>query len=339
MTGNKVTIKDVAKACGVSTSTVSRVISDDPRISSETKAKVLNSMKELNYYPNAIARSLANNKTNTIALILPSTSEDVFINPFFQEALRGINSVTCQHDYDILLVSSHNKQDELDVIKRLIHGKRVDGIILTRSKINDKHIEYLMSSKMPFVLIGSSLENKSINMVDNDNEKAGYDITQYMIEKGKKRIGLIGGDIQSVVTQNRFKGYLNALKDYNIVHDENLFATGNFERESGYNLTERLLSLENKPDSIIVLDDLIAAGVISKLKEKGYKIPEDIFVASFNNSILSSQSNPPLTSVEINAVKLGKTACNILLELIENELDTRKEIVPHEIVERISTGS
>ncbi|SHJ53674.1 LacI family DNA-binding transcriptional regulator [Tepidibacter formicigenes] len=334
-----VTLKDVAMKAGVSPSTVSRVVSDDSRISEKTKQKVLKVMNELNYYPNSIARSLANKKTDTIGVIMPSYEEDIFMNPFFQEGLRGISLVTGKNSYDILIATNHEGEKDVDVLKRVIKGNRVDGIILTRSNEKDESIKYLRESNFPFVLIGSCLEYDDIPSVDNDNEKASYELTSLLIKKGRKKIAFIGGELHSVVIKNRFEGYKKALNDNNIKFNHEYLISDKFSEESGYKLTDKLLKLNDIPDSIIVADDLMSLGAMKKIKEEKYKVPKDIMLASFNNSILAKYSNPSITSIDINSVQLGKRACEKLFNILNNnkKLENNKEIVEYKIIERDST--
>ncbi|WP_105614496.1 LacI family DNA-binding transcriptional regulator [Vallitalea okinawensis] len=335
----KVTIRDVAKEANVAPSTVSRVISDDSRISDETKEKVRKIMKEMNYYPNSIARSLANNKTETIGIIMPSYTEDLFINPFFQDCFKGISSVTSKYSYDILIAANHRNETEVDALRRLIQGNRVDGLILMRNIKNDPAIEYLIDSKCPFVIIGTS-HNKSdlIPMVDNNNLQAAYDLTRLLMEKGNRRIAFIGGDADSIVSQMRIDGYKKALQDSNLPFNDDYLITGDFLEQSAYELTEELLTLPNRPEAIIVMDDLMSLGVVKKVKEFKLKIPRDIMIASFNNSILSRSSNPAITSIDINSTTLGKKACNKLFKIINKDEYDTKEIVPYKIIERESTN-
>ncbi|KXZ40646.1 transcriptional regulator, LacI family [Alkalithermobacter thermoalcaliphilus JW-YL-7 = DSM 7308] len=294
-------------------------------------------MNILGYYPNVIARSLANRKTNTIGLIMPSFSDMLFINPFFPEALRGISSVLSENSYDILMSTNSKHKEELESIQKFIRGKRVDGIILMSSRVKDECIEFLKQSKFPFVVIGSSLEYNDINFVDNDNEKATYDITNYLIQKGCSNIALIAGSIDLVVTINRLSGYKKALQENDIQINNEYIVVGEFLEESGYISAKRLLSLENIPDAIIVADDIMALGVIKAIKEKNLKIPEDISIASFNNSILAKTSTPTLTSVDVNPLKLGMSAASILINSIDKNDKSKSLVVDYEIIFRDST--
>ncbi|MDK2986858.1 MAG: hypothetical protein PWQ96_2503, partial [Clostridia bacterium] len=164
-----VTIKDIAKLANVSPSTVSRVISNSPKISQETKEKVYKAMRELNYEPNIIARSLANNSTRILGLILPSSEDDLFENPFFMQAMKGISVYAQKKGYYIMYAFSENEEKELEFIKHYIRSKLVDGIILFTSRQNDKCISYLRNVGHPFVLSGRPEQPNDVLWVDNDN--------------------------------------------------------------------------------------------------------------------------------------------------------------------------
>ncbi|MBM7555454.1 substrate-binding domain-containing protein [Halanaerobacter jeridensis] len=336
----KVTMKDVAKLAGVSTSTVSRVVSDDDRISQDTKEKVLEVMEKLNYYPNSAARSLANKETEIIGLVMPSYEEDIFINPFFQEVLKGVSSITSKNSFDILIATNHEGEDDLDVLKRIVQTQRVDGLILTRSKKDDEGIKYSKEHNIPFVLIGSCLEYDDIPAVDNDNKQAAYNLTSLLINKGRRKIAFISGEINSIVTLKRYKGYLNALQEHDIEVNDDYFISDEFLEESGYKLMSELLKLNDKPDAIVCADDLICVGVLKRIKEsKKYNVPEDIMLASFNNTILAKYSNPTITSVDINSVQLGKKASKKLINNLnkKSKSDNSKEILDYKIIKRDST--
>lgn len=333
----KVTIRDVAREANVAPSTVSRVISNDSRISDQTKERVKKIMKELNYYPNSIARSLANSKTETIGIIMPSYNDDLFVNPFFQDCFMGISRVTSKNAYDLLIAASHPGEDETDALRRLIQGNRIDGLILMRNIKNDPAIQYLQKSKFPFVVIGTSDEDAPIPSVDNNNTQAAYDLTELLIKKGKKRIAFIAGESNSVVTQTRVEGYKKALSGHGLVFHDEYLITAQFKEQSAYELTDLLLSVEEQPDAIIVMDDFMALGVIKKLREHRIKIPKDMLLASFNNSILARNSNPGITSVDINSSTLGKLACEKLFSIINKENYDVRHLVGHTIIERDST--
>lgn len=339
MKGNGKTLEDVAKLAGVSASTVSRVIADNPKISLKTKEKVLKCMEEIGYYPNAIARSLASNKTGNLGIIMPHREDEIFSNPFFPEALRGIVKETSKTDYDLLLSTNSKNIEELLIVKKWIRGSKVDGIVLMSSKEDDECIEYLKKVDFPFVLIGSYIgPEKEINYVDNDNEKASYELTKYLIDIGRKNIAFIGGDEKLIVTKKRIEGYKRALKEMNIGFQNELLFIGSFNQQTGFKYGEKIASMENMPDGLVATDDLVAFGVLKAFESLGIKVPEDIAIGSFNNSILSKYSVIPFTSVEINAFKLGEKAIELLVKVIEENIDPQMLTVAYKLIKRESTG-
>lgn len=333
-----VTIKDVAKKAGVSPSTVSRVISRNPKISQETSERVLKCMEDLGYYPNAIARSLACRKSGTIGVIMPTTSEDVLLNPFFPEALRGIVKGASKTGFDLLLSTNAEKGEELQVIKNFIRSSKVDGIILMNSKVNDECIDYLCSLDFPFSLIGSpETMVERINHVDNDNYMAAYDLTKYLVDTGRKNIAMITGDINLTVTKKRIHGYKEALLEHNLEYKEELLFIGSFEEKTGFEFGSTIVDLDPRPDAVIVTDDLVAIGAAKIFEQLNVRIPEDIAIASFNNSILARYFSTPLTSVDVNAAKLGEEAMRLLVKAIEVEIRGQRVITPYTIHKRKST--
>lgn len=335
---NQLTLSDVAKKAGVSPSTVSRVISNSPRISLATKEKVEKYMEELGYYPNAIARSLAKNKTGNIGVIMPTRAEDIFLNPFFPEALRGIVKSAANSGYDILLSTNTELEDELNSIKNFIRGSKVDGIVLMSSKIDDASMDYLSSVDFPFSLIGSPYKDDSkINHVDNDNFMAAYELTMYLALTGKKNIAMIAADPNLMVTKKRIEGYKKAIQENNLDFNESQLFIGSFDEETGYKYGRELLNITPRPDAVIITDDLVAFGAIQVLEGLNISIPEDIAIASFNNSLLSRYSQTPFTSVDVNAHDLGLESINLLVEAIEKGITNRKKIIPYKIHKRRST--
>jgi DNA-binding LacI/PurR family transcriptional regulator len=332
-----VTIKTVAKEAGVSPSTVSRVISNSPRISLKTKEKVFKIMDELGYHPNAIARSLAINETKTIGLVIPCSSEDFYMNSFFQESLRGIAHIANTKGYDLLISSSN--ENEIDVVKRFINSKKVDGIILMRSSLKDESIRYLRKREFPFVLIGTCMEYNDIYEVDTDNFLASYDLTKHLIQRNCKKIAFIGGEHNSIVTIKRLEGYKKAMENFNLRLYDEFIITDKFSEEKGYNSMQKLLDLNIIPDGIIITDDLMCAGAIKKLQEKNLKVPKDVLIAAFNDGIFTKYSNPPITSIKIHSSKLGERACEVLFDIMHNNNVDKRNIINYELIMRASTNS
>lgn len=330
----KITIKEVAKAANVSTSTVSRVISDSPQISEKTKEKVREVIKQLNYKPNAIARSLANKKTRIIGVVLPNEAQDLSFNPFFLKAMQGMSSYAKRKKYYITYAFSDDEREELNSIKDFITSNLIAGVCLLRLRTDDKSIEYLKNTNFPFVVVGRPEEPESMLWVDNDNFKATYNLMDTLIKKGHKEIAFLGAKEELIVTKDRLKGYkvsceINGLS----CATKNIIIKDEFTEEEGF---EGVLELIEKcnPTAILVQDDLLAFGVLKALKSKGIS---DISVVAFNNTPLAQFQNPPLASVDINAYELGYYAAKVLIEYLENNnVENNHYIIESELVERES---
>jgi len=333
-----VTIKDVAKVANVSPSTVSRVIANNPRISEETKRKVRKAMEQLGYYPNFQARSLANKSTQTIGVIMPSSTNYAFQNPFFPEVLRGISVKAHEIGYGLYL-STGTKEDEIyQEVVSMVQGGRVDGIILLYSRVNDKVMNYLFEEKFPFIVVGRPNEHPDqITHVDNDNVSIAKQVTEYFIAHGHERIAFVGGDVDLVVTKDRLVGYKQALKEANIPFEPAYIVQERFLREGGREAIKELLSLPNPPTALVVADDIMAFGMMSHFEHLEIRVPDEISIISFNNVMLAEYSKPPLTSVDINIFQLGYEAANCLNERMQNPNVLAKRItIPAKMIERQS---
>ena len=332
------TINDVAKEAGVATSTVSRVLADSPRISTETKERVLKIIKELDYHPNIIARSLASRTTKIVAILIPELTEKAFKHPFYPEVIRGITATSQKYDYNILLTSATDINEEEKYIKELVNGGIVSGLIMLASRSNDSCIEELKKSKLPFVVVGRPQIEDNINWVDNNNVSIAYELTMHLINQGHKKIAFVGLTPEYVVALDRFEGYKKALLDNDIEIDTNLVLNGMFIDDSGYELAKKLDTIGGPYTAVIACDDLIAFGIIKYLKEKGLHIPDDVAVAGFNNFLLCDYFSPPLTSVKVNEFDLGSKAFQILYSNIESKVKRYdSSIIPAELIVRKST--
>lgn len=335
-----VTIKDVAKATGVAPSTVSRVISDNPRISLDTKKRVRKAMKEMGYHPNINARNLVAKSTKSIGVIMPSSADKALQNPFFPEILRGIGSVAYDLEYTVTLSSGKTEDEIYREVQRMVHGSYVDGVILLYSRINDPVTNFLHERNFPFVIVGKPYEYiNGITHVDNDNLTAGKEITQYLIDQGHERIAFIGGSKELFVTIDREEGYKEALKEAGLEDREDYKIQAEFLKSGGSEAVERLFSLTTPPTGLVVSDDLMSLGVLGMLEESGKSVPNDISLVSFNNVYLSEITRPALTTVDININELGAQSAKALIEKTQDKDEPAKRIIiPHQIVYRDSVG-
>jgi DNA-binding LacI/PurR family transcriptional regulator len=336
--GMNITIKEVAKLAGVSPSTVSRVISDSPRISDETKQTVREIMDELGYHPNAIARSLVNKATNTIGIVMPQSTERAFLNPFFPQALSGVSAAAHEQGYCILLSTGKSEKEQLESIQSIVMGGRVDGVIIMYSSVDNEVMDALEKLRTPIVVIGKPLKSKATLYVDNDNVEASFSVTEKLIKNGHKRIAFISGSFRLVVSLDRLDGYMNALKKYEIPFTkEYIVELSEFIKEGAYERTKQLLNLEERPTALVVTDDVMAFGAMDAIKESGLSIPEDIEVMSFNNVPSAELTSPSLTSVDIDAFALGYESSKLIIEKIRGEAKRDRVIVPTNIIYRESS--
>ena len=326
-----VTIKDVAKAAGVSPSTVTRVIQNKSTISDETKKRVRKAMKELNYHPNLNARSLVSSYTQVIGLVLPDDSDVFYQNPFFPSVLRGIAQVASENHYAIQIATGKDEKERLNAISQMVYGKRVDGLIFLYAQENDPLVKLVSEEQFPFLILGKSL-SPFIPLVDNDNIQAGFDATEYFIKKGCNRIAFIGGAKKLYVTQDRLTGYEQALQENQLPLDsQRTFFADEFLEEKGYNFSKQLFKYDPQTDAIITTDSLLAEGVCNYLNEHQLDVP----VLSFDSV------NPRLNLaayVDINSLALGRTSFETILQIISDAKENRqicyRQLIAHKIVEK-----
>lgn len=334
----KVTLNDIAKLAKVSPSTVSRAITNNPKISSETREKVFKIMRELNYHPNMIARSLANRSSRIIGVIIPSLAEKAFKHPFFPEVLSGINSIAHKNKYNILIANVSSLDEEKQTLNQFALGGITEGIILLASRVNDPSVTELLRLKFPFVVIGKPENEDQVNWVDNNNFTIGYELTEHLLEQGHSKIAFLGVSSNYMVTLERLNGYKKAFCERGLPLDERLIVESKFIEDNGYDLMTELFARGVTLSGIIAGDDLLAFGALKFLNERGIKVPEDMAVAGFNNVPLANYSSPSLTSVEIHAFSLGAKAFELLLNAINSDcMGYNRTIVPAELVIRDST--
>lgn len=331
----QVTIKDVAKKAGVSPSTVSRVIANSSKISDATKERVMATMKEMNYQPNIIARSLANRRTYTLGLILPCKDMEVFDNPFFIQAMRGLSMYAQQKGYYIMYNYCQTEDEEVETINRYIDSKWVDGVILTATRINDRCVARLRERHHPFVVIGRPEEDRDKSLwVDNDNVAIMEQVVSKLIEQGHRKIAFVGGGHEFTVNRHRMRGYRRALEVKGIEYNPDLVVEDDPTEEKAYQSMKKMLQTV-RPEAIVGTDDVAAYGAMRAVQEAGY---DDVAVAGFNNTPVSLLNTPSMSTVDINAEQLGHKAAELLIDFIEKKpLDKHHMIIDANYIERQTT--
>lgn len=327
-----ITIKDVAKEAGVATSTVSRTIKDHSSISKETKQRVRKAMKKLGYVPNAAAQNLASKTTKNIGMIFPPfEDEEKASDPFFMEILNVVTRTCNQNDYIVSVASGNNLDELFSSVKLMYQYKRVDGFILMYSMENDPIAAFLHENEVPFVMVGSPYEKENETVyVDNDNYLSGKTATQYLIDRGHKKIVFAGFDQHQRVYQERYEGYRMLMMNHEYASTKYFKVT---------DVTDYLEFIEylddEKPTAIIAVDDVFSLKLIQVLRQRKLNVGEDISLISFNNSFFSTLTHPYLTTVNIHTELLGSESALALLDhLKEPTKNKMKIIVPHEVITR-----
>lgn len=331
-----VTIKDVAKQAGVSPATVSRVIADNPRISVKTKEKVREVMKELGYYPNFQARNLAAKNSRTLGVIMENSAALAFQNPFFPEVLRGISTRAHESQYGLYLSTGATQEEIYGEVVEMVQGRRVDGIVLLYSKIEDPVMEYLCQSDLPFAVVGRPHKDPcSVTYVDNDNISTAKETVEYLIGLGHRQIAFVGGATEFVVSLDRLEGYKQALSKHGILFDAAYTVNQEFMQGDESEAIRRLMALELPPTAIVTHDDMVAYEVIGYLEDLKIQVPEDVSIIGFNNHMISKHLKPPLSTVDISIYDLGLHAAELVLEKITDEsVPPKQVVVPSRLVER-----
>lgn len=331
-----ITIKDVAKRAGVSPATVSRVIADNPRISVKTKAKVREVMKDMGYYPNFQARNLVANRSRTLGVVMENSAALAFQNPFFPEVLRGISMRAHDSKYGLYLSTGATQEEIYEEVVEMVQGRRVDGIILLYSKIDDPVLDFLRQSKLPFAVVGRPHQDpSSVTYVDNDNINIAKETVEFLIDLGHRHIAFVGGAVDFVVSLDRMKGYKQALAKHNIVFDVDYTVNQDFMQGNERESIRNLMALPVPPTAIVTHDDMVAYEVIGYLEDLEIKVPEDVSIVGFNNHTISRHLKPPLSTVDISIYELGLCATELVLEKITDDSTPSKQVVvPSRLIER-----
>ena len=334
----KTTIRDVANAAGVSPATVSRVLNAPELVGDETKMKVQQAIEELGFIPNAIARGLSVQKTNTIGLLVPGIADF-----FFNELYVGIEEVARNHGMKILLFDSQHSLNRAQEGFTFLKQHQVDGIIFTSRPITSDYDAILSRLEIPVVLVlTQSFGTFPLKSFRVDDVKASYDAVSYLISRGHQRIGMISGPTSDIVAgKSRLLGYKSALQQNQIPINDDWIVYAGFRFEDGYHAMARLLEKQkgNKLTAVFTAADEIALGAMRCLHDRGVKVPEDISVMGFDDLRISHMSSPTLTTIAQPFKQIGELAISHLLKCMEDSstsIDNGIHYVPHNIVERES---
>ena len=333
------TIKDVAKQAKVSIATVSLVIHNHKRISPSTRLKVNKAIKKLNYHPSRSARGLVSQKTGNIGFIL---TEDHFLRsePFYTRIFLGTEFEARQYEHYILLTTIPSNFSLDDKLPRFVLEKNIDGVIIA-GKIPGELIRKLKRIDLPMAFVDYYIQNEKYPVVLIDNISGGLMATQHLINYGHKNIGFIAGDIGHPSINDRFQGYKLALEKAGLEnnHDKFIIDENYPARQNGYNAAKKLLKRNKDITAIFTCNDAMAIGVMQFLKEKKYRIPEDISLIGFDDVEADLSLDPPLTTIRVPKIEMGIEVMRLMSDLLKNRIKSSKKVlVPVELVIRNSTA-
>lgn len=311
----KCNLKDVAKLAGVSLGTASKVI-NNLYVKPESRIKVENAIKELNYVPNAIARSLKVNNSKTIGVIIPNISR-----PINGKVLRGIEDAGNRAGYSILIYDTDTSESSEKKALALLKEKMVEGILYVSNTMSEKTVQDIIENGINTTLVMTSVNTKGFSSITLDNEAASYDMTSYLISCNHKKILMLAGEEDD---ENagipRMQGYRRALEEHGIPFDENLVIYGAYEMERGYHDMKKILK-EKKLDftAVYAASDEAAIGAMRAIKESGKRIPQDYSVAGFDGIAVSNYVVPPLCTIEQPFYQFGEEGMRILIDSLDKK--------------------
>lgn len=332
------TLEDIAKRAGVSRSTVSRVVNEQPNVRDEVRKRVLEVIQSTGYHPNAAARTLASQRSRMIGLVLPRSVSSFFSDPYFPRLSQGIAQACNQYNYTLALFLVGTKEDEEKIYPRVARKGLLDGILVQSGQIGEQLIERLVHSDLPVVIAGRPVHVNDISYIDVNNVEAAYQAVSHLIGLGYQRIGTIAGPENTTVGIDRKEGYLKAMLDHQRSLDRSLIVEGDFTELGGYAAMQRLLA--EKVEAVFAASDLMAIGAMRAVREAGLRIPEDVAFVGFDDLPLAVLPTPQLTTIRQPVYQFGIRAVEILIDMIENGIKpARRVILDTELVVRDSCGA
>lgn len=336
---SKLTLEEIAQISGVSRSTVSRVINNQPNVKREVRERVLRVVAETGYHPDPAARSLAGRRTGVIGLVIPRAVTMLFNDPYIPRLLQGITQTCNTHDYTLSLFLLHTQEEEEKLHPRILRTQLFDGVIIQAAQIGDSLTRQMVENEVPFVMLGRPEGDSNVSFVNADNVIGAYTAVSHLVQLGYQRIATITGPLDTTAGLDRQQGYLNALRDRGRGSgDSNLIVQGDFTETSGYVCMQRLLP--HKPDAVFVASDTMAFGALRALRQSGLSVPKDVAVVGFDDLLPSATSDPPLTTIRQPILRFGTQVVETLIDILNNgPRPARRIVMPTELVIRSSCGA
>lgn len=334
------TLEQVAKLAGVSRSTVSRVINDSPNVRPEVRERVWQVVRTNNYQPHAAARSLVTRRTHIIGVIIPEAVTTLFTDPFFPVFLCGVTETCNARNYHLMLSLFNGPAGQKEMYRRVVRSGHLDGVIVASTRLDDPLIPQLLQDGVAFVMAGRHPDER-VNYVDVDNVGAARMAVEHLIGLGHRRIAAITGPLSTCHGQDRLAGYRQALEAHRLPVADDLIFEGDFTESSGSMGVQRLLSAS--PTAIFVASDSMAIGALKALRQASRRVPESVSLVGFDDVSVATAVEPALTTVRQPIQRLGSTAADLLLKLLQDPPDplapVYRTVLPAELVVRNSSAA
>jgi len=333
-----VTIRDVAKRLKLSITTVSRALDGYDDVAAETRERVIRVAREMGYVPSRAARQLRRQRADAIGYIIP-TSKPRFADPFFSEFIAGLGDEAASRHFDLLVSTASPGEAEWQMYERWTQSKRVDGLVLSRMRLNDWRVEYLAQMGFPFVTLGRTAMPIDHPYIEVDGRAGFAALVRRLAAWEHRRIAYIGAPPDLKLQADRLAGYRAGLEAVGIAFDDALVAEGNLTRVGGYEAARLLLSLPEPPTALIGANDLTAIGAMRAARERGLIVGRDLAVAGFDGIEDAEHTQPPLTTLNQPVYELARRLVSMLLSLLDGEpLAERHILLQPELIVRESTG-
>lgn len=328
-----VTIKDVAKAAGVSVASVSRVFNGHDNVTRDTCERIMQAARQLRYMPNGAARSLITRRTQTIGALLPDLH-----GAFFSELIRGIDLAARARGLHLLVSSSHDNADEAASTLRTMRG-RVDGLLVMSPHANPGFLSDNLPPALPAVLMNTGSGDGRHAWLTVDNHGGAYAMTRHLMAGGRRRIAFIRGPDNNIDAAERLRGYRDAMGEW-VDEPGSCSLSGDFLEESGYRAGRAVLGMTPRPQAVFAANDMMALGCLSAFSEAGVRVPEDIALAGFDDIPMARYTTPSLSTVRVRIAEFGARALERLVEAIErpDDMQAVEQLMPTELVIRTSCG-
>ena len=323
-------MKDVARMAGVSTSTVSHVINNDRFVSEAIREKVEAAVKELNYAPSALARSLKLNQTRTIGMLITAST-----NPFYSELVRGVERSCFERGYSLVLCNTEGDEQRMNRNLETLMQKRVDGLLLLCTETHQPSKEIIQRyPSIPTVMMDWAPFDGTSDLIQDNSLLGGDMATQYLIDKGHTRIACITGPLDKTPARLRLEGYRAAMKRAGVPVPEGYEITGDFEFGGGFEAMQTLLSHKQRPQAVFTGNDAMAVGAYQALYQSGLRIPQDMAVVGYDDIELARYMTPPLTTIRQPKDELGELAIDVLIHRIAQpgQKQQRMQLTPELVV-------